>query len=113
MHSNTAPSTGAFLDTVLVVLLATFDLTPMELALLGLTIGLVIICELVIRRWRRPWIFTEVPSLSRHCQECGSRAVLMAAVTSLVMGYLLFFDKVACHIRSLCLAPWAPHLLSL
>ncbi|MGI6609354.1 MAG: diacylglycerol kinase [Limnochordia bacterium] len=105
-----------FLITVLVVLLAmAFDLTPMELALLGLTIGLVIICELVNTSVEATvdLVTEEYHPLAAIAKNVAAAAVLMAAVTSLVMGYLLFFDKVAClHQESLSRTLATPPLVT-
>lgn len=87
-----------FFITVLVVLLAiAFDLTRIELALLGLTIGLVIVSELVNTSVEATvdLVTEEYHPLAAIAKNVAAAAVLMAAVTSLVMGYLLFFERVA------------------
>ncbi|NLN19900.1 MAG: phosphatase PAP2 family protein [Firmicutes bacterium] len=87
-----------FFIAVLVVLLAiAFDLERVELALLTLTIGVVIICELVNTSVEAvvDLITEEYHPLAAIAKNVAASAVLMAAITSLVIGYLIFFDRVA------------------
>lgn len=94
-----------FVIGVLVILLSLyFDFTRGELILLFFTISLVLITEMINTAIERTidLITKEYHPLARLAKDMAAGGVLIAAINSLVVAYLLFFDR---------LNPYTNHIL--
>lgn len=85
------------LVTAIVVLIITmfFNVSKIELALLALTITLVFVTELINTAVERcvDLATTEYNPVAKIAKDVAAGAVLVSAINSVFMGYLIFFDK--------------------
>ncbi|NLW21975.1 MAG: phosphatase PAP2 family protein [Tissierellia bacterium] len=85
-----------FIIAVLVIILSLFfDFTRIELLLLFLSISFVLMAEMINTAIERTIdLITKRPHpLARLAKDIAAGGVLIAAINSLVVGYLLFFDR--------------------
>ncbi|MGB5823967.1 MAG: diacylglycerol kinase [Proteocatella sp.] len=82
----------------LIVLVASlfFDLTRIEMAVLFLSIGFVVVAEMLNTAIESAvdLTTTEYSPLAKIAKDVAAGAVLISVINSLAMGYLLFFDKI-------------------
>lgn len=81
--------------TIVVVLSLFFDFTRLELLILFFSIALVLITEMINTAIERvvDLITEDFHPLARLAKDIAAGGVLIAALNSLVVGYLLFFDR--------------------
>lgn len=85
-----------FIIAILVILLSLFfDFSRSELLLLFFTITLVLMAEMINTAIERTvdLVTDEFHPLARLAKDVAAGGVLIAALNSLVVGYLLFFDR--------------------
>lgn len=79
-----------------ILLGAVLGLTPIEWAILGLTIGLVLVAEAINTAIEHTIDLTvqQVHPIARTAKDIGAAAVLVAAAISVLIGCLLFLPKI-------------------
>ena len=85
-----------FMAAIVVILLSLFfDFTKLELLMLFITIAFVIMAEMFNTAVERTidLITHEFHPLARIAKDIAAGGVLIAAINALVVGYLLFFDR--------------------
>ena len=85
-----------FIIAIIVIILSLFfDFTKLELLMLFISIALVLIAEMINTAIERAvdLITEEFHPLARLSKDIAAGGVLIAALNSLVVGYLLFFDR--------------------
>ena len=85
-----------FIIAIIVILLSLFfDFSRVELLLLFFTIALVLMAEMINTAIERTvdLITDDFHPLARLAKDVAAGGVLIAAINSLVVGYLLFFDR--------------------
>lgn len=86
-----------YLISIIVLFLSLFfDLTKYEMIILFFTISLVIISEMINTAIEKSIdLFTsEYHELAKIAKDVSAGAVLIASLNSIVIGYLLFFDRI-------------------
>ncbi|MCF6461073.1 diacylglycerol kinase [Clostridium sp. Cult3] len=84
-----------FISIVVIILSLFFDFSRGELLLLFFTISLVFITEMINTAIERTidLITEDFHPLARIAKDVAAGGVLIAAINSIVVGYLLFFDR--------------------
>lgn len=74
-----------------------FDFNRIEFAVLALTVGLVIICEMINTAIERiiDIVSPDYHPVARVVKDIAAGAVLVSAVVAFLVGYLLFFDRIS------------------
>ncbi|CCQ97378.1 Diacylglycerol kinase [[Clostridium] ultunense Esp] len=81
--------------TIVIILSLFFDFTRLELLILFFSIALVLIAEMINTAIERTvdLITEDYHPLARLAKDIAAGGVLIAALNSLIVGYLLFFDR--------------------
>lgn len=83
------------ITTIVIILSLFFDFTKLELLMLFFSIALVLIAEMINTAIEKTvdLITEEFHPLARLAKDIAAGGVLISALNSLVVGYLLFFDR--------------------
>lgn len=73
-----------------------FHISSIEFCLVILSIGFVIVCEIINTALENLCDFCtdEYTPLVKKVKDCGAAAVLMASITSLIIGIIIFLPKI-------------------
>ena len=74
-----------------------FDLSKVEMVCLCITVSFVIICELINTAIESVvnLLYKKYDKEAKIAKDVGAGAVLVAAFNSLLVGYLIFFDRIS------------------
>lgn len=85
-----------FTAIIIIILAMLFDVTKAELLILILTVSLVFITEIINTSIERTVdLVTEKKNpLAKIAKDSAAGAVMIAAISSLLVGYIIFFDRI-------------------